>query len=126
MLDKSAIEKELEEFSNDDELFYDYLLSRKKDLTLLNQNEINNQNKIHGCMSVVHITIKNTENKSILKGFSDSSIICGVLGIFQLAIKNDPNPKIENYKKIINIINNALSQNRRLGLENMLKVIFNQ
>lgn len=123
---KDKLEYELEEFSKDDEIFYDYIMSKKKDLEQLKESELIPINKIQGCMSIVYIKIDTDKKGTILYGYSDSIIISGILGIIGLAIRNDLNPKIENYKKIISIIKNSLSQNRRLGFENMLRIIFKE
>lgn len=124
MSNKLIIEEEIKEFSSDDEIFYDYMLSRKKDLIELTESERTTINKIQGCMSIVHIEMESTSEGRILKAYSDSSIISGILGIIGLAIKDDKNPIIENYKLILEPLKKALSQNRRLGFENMLLVIF--
>lgn len=123
---KDKLEYELEEFSKDDEIFYDYIMSKKKDLEQLKESELIPINKIQGCMSIVYIKIDTDKKGTILYGYSDSIIISGILGIIGLAIRNDLNPKIENYKKIISIIKNSLSQNRRLGFENMLRIVFKE
>lgn len=124
MSNKSIIENEIKEFSSDDEIFYDYMLSRKKDLIELNEGERTIQNKIQGCMSIVHIRMKDTPDGTELHGYSDSSIISGILGIIGIAIKDDKNPMMDNYKLILEPLKKALSQNRRLGFENMLLIIF--
>lgn len=123
---KDKLEYELEEFSKNDEIFYDYIMSKKKDLEQLKESELIPINKIQGCMSIVYIKIDTDKKGTILYGYSDSIIISGILGIIGLAIRNDLNPKIENYKKIISIIKNSLSQNRRLGFENMLRIVFKE
>lgn len=123
---KDKLEYELEEFSKNDEIFYDYIISKKKDLEQLKESELIPINKIQGCMSIVYIKIDTDKKGTILYGYSDSIIISGILGIIGLAIRNDLNPKIENYKKIISIIKNSLSQNRRLGFENMLRIVFKE
>ncbi len=124
MSNKLIIEEEIKEFSSDDEIFYDYMLSRKKDLIELDESERTSMNKIQGCMSIVHIEMESTSEGRKLKAYSDSSIISGILGIIGLAIKDDKNPIIENYRLILEPLKKALSQNRRLGFENMLLVIF--
>jgi sulfur transfer protein SufE len=124
MSNKLIIEEEIKEFSSDDEIFYDYMLTRKKDLIELDESERTSMNKIQGCMSIVHIEMESTSEGRKLKAYSDSSIISGILGIIGLAIKDDKNPIIENYRLILEPLKKALSQNRRLGFENMLLVIF--
>jgi len=121
---KEKILNELKIYNNDDELLYDYILSRKRDLNILPEKERDNSNKISGCMSIVHVTVTKTSTGTLLQGFSDSEIISGILGILCAIIKEDKDPKYNEYEDILGEIKLALSQNRRLGFANIISKIF--
>lgn len=124
MTPKEKILSELQTYNNDDELLYDYILSRKRDLNILPESERNSHNKISGCMSIVHIAVTKTEEGTLLQGFSDSEIISGILGIMCAIIKTDKEPKYKEYEDILSEIKLALSQNRRLGFSSIISKIF--
>jgi sulfur transfer protein SufE len=124
MTPKDKILNELKLYNNDDELLYDYILSRKRDLNILPEDERNPKNKISGCMSVVHVKVIQTDEGTLLQGFSDSEIISGILGIMCAIIKTDKEPKYKEYEEILSEIKLALSQNRRLGFSSIISKIF--
>lgn len=124
MTPKEKILNELKLYSEDDELLYDYILSRKRDLHLLPEEDRTPNNKISGCMSVVHVKVTKTNEGTLLQGFSDSEIISGILGIMCAIIKTDKEPKYKEYEEILSEIKLALSQNRRLGFSSIISKIF--
>lgn len=124
MTPKEKILNELKLYNSDDELLYDYILSRKRDLNILPEEYRNPKNKILGCMSIVHITVTKTDEGTLLQGFSDSEIISGILGILCAIIKTDKEPKYKEYEDILSEIKLALSQNRRLGFSSIISKIF--
>lgn len=124
MINKEKIKTDLTNYRDNDELLYDYIISLKKYLNVLDESECTTDNKIVGCMSSVYITIQETNEGSLLKGYSDSEVISGILGIICVLIKHDKNPVFEDYKDTLELIKLTLSQNRRLGLANILKKIF--
>lgn len=124
MTSKEKIFNELQLYNNDDELLYDYILSRKRDLNILPETDRDNTNKITGCMSIVHVVVTKAPGGTLLQGFSDSEIISGILGILCAIIKEDKNPKYSEYEDILGEIKLALSQNRRLGFANIISKIF--
>lgn len=124
MTSKEKIFNELQLYNNDDELLYDYILSRKRDLNILPETSRDNTNKITGCMSIVHVVVTKTPEGTLLQGFSDSEIISGILGILGAIIKEDKDPKYNEYEDILGEIKLALSQNRRLGFANIISKIF--
>lgn len=124
MTPKDKILNELKLYNDDDELLYDYILSRKRDLITLPEDKRNPKNKISGCMSIVHVEVTQTEEGTLLQGFSDSEIISGILGIMCAIIRTDKEPKYKDYEDILSEIKLALSQNRRLGFSNIISKIF--
>ena len=124
MTPKEKILNELKLYNNDDELLYDYILSRKRDLNLLPEENRNTTNKISGCMSIVHVVVTKNNEGTVLQGFSDSEIISGILGILCAIIKTDKDPKYKEYEDILGEIKLALSQNRRLGFSSIISKIF--
>lgn len=124
MTPKDKILNELKLYNDDDELLYDYILSRKRDLITLPEDNRNHKNKISGCMSIVHVEVTQTEEGTLLQGFSDSEIISGILGIMCAIIRTDKEPKYKDYEDILSEIKLALSQNRRLGFSNIISKIF--
>lgn len=124
MTPKEKILKELKLYNSDDELLYDYILSRKRDLNILPAKDRNPTNKISGCMSIVHVLVTKTDEGTLLQGFSDSEIISGILGIMCAIIKTDKEPKYKEYEDILSEIKLALSQNRRLGFASIIGKIF--
>lgn len=124
MITKANIIKDLQSFLNDDELIYDYIMSRKKDLIILPEEERNSNNKINGCMSVVHITVDKGLEGTLLKGYSDSEIISGILGIICVIIRQDKDPHYDSYADVLESLKLVLSQNRRLGFTSIIKQVF--
>lgn len=124
MTEKEKILSELKLYRNEDELLYDYILSRKRDLTILSEKDRTQNNKISGCMSIVHVEVSKNHEGTLLEGFSDSEIISGILGIICAIIKTDKDPKYSNYEDILSEIRLALSQNRRLGFSSIISKIF--
>lgn len=124
MINKENIIKDIQSFLNDDELIYDYIMSRKKDLIILPETERNNSNKINGCMSVVHLTVDKSSDGTLLKGYSDSEIISGILGIICVIIRQDKDPHYDNYVDVLESLKLVLSQNRRLGFTSIIKQVF--
>lgn len=115
---------EIKSLNYDEDLLYDYIIEQSKKLETLNKEEFIDNNKIFGCMSTVYIIVDKTNTGTIIKGFSDSKIISGILGILAELVKNDPSPVYESYTNDLSEIKLLLSQNRRLGFDNIIKKVF--
>lgn len=115
---------EIKSLNYDEDLLYDYIIEQSKKLESLNKEDFIDNNKIFGCMSTVYIIVNQTNTGTIIKGFSDSQIISGILGILAELVKSDPNPVYELYKNDLSEIKLLLSQNRRLGFDNIIKKVF--
>lgn len=124
MTSKEKILSELKIYNTDDELLYDYIISRKRDLPLISEQNKTSENKISGCLSVVYVKVTHTHEGTVLEGFSDSEIISGILGIMASIVKEDKCPMYSEYEDILNEIKLALSQNRRFGFANIINKIF--
>jgi sulfur transfer protein SufE len=123
-MSKETILSELSLFEGNDEMLYDYIISKSKILPLLDESERNDVSKIHGCMSLVYIQVNKTNSGTIIKGFSDSSILSGILGILSDIVNDDLDPSYEQYSDILEKLKFVLSQNRRLGFQTILSKIF--
>jgi sulfur transfer protein SufE len=124
MTSKEKILSELKMYNTDDELLYDYIISRKRDLPLISEQNKTHENKISGCLSVVYVNVIKTPDGTVLEGFSDSEIISGILGIIASIVKEDKSPTYSEYEDILNEIKLALSQNRRFGFTSIINKIF--
>ncbi len=61
------------------------LLSYEKELTPLPQEERNEDNYVHGCISNAYVVLEEDENKKAkIRGHSDSMLVKGLMGVLAL------------------------------------------
>lgn len=120
----NTILNELTLVEDNDEMLYDYIISKSDSLNKLDESEFSEQTKIHGCMSTVYIFVEHSEHGTKIKGYSDSLIVSGILGILSESVSDLSNPKFEDHKILLDKIHFLLSQNRRLGFKNIINKIY--
>ena len=89
----------------------------------------NENNKIHGCMSLAWVIINKNENLYSIQTDSDSLIVKGLLSILEFIINNETETEIEklNLEYILKNIGleKAITSQRTNGLINALNQIKN-
>lgn len=120
----NTILTELSLVEDNDEMLYDYIISKSDSLIKLDESEFSENTKIHGCMSTVYLLVEHLDKGTIIKGYSDSLIVSGILGILSESVSDISNPNIEEHKILLDKIHFLLSQNRRLGLKNIINKIY--
>ncbi len=117
------------EFLDDWEDRYRHIIDLGRNLEPISENDKNEATKVHGCTSQVWLLEKfdKQNNKIILNGDSDSSLVKGLLALMLLIYSNH-SPKIiaNNLPEPIFIrlkLEEALTPNRSNGLKSMAKRI---
>ena len=89
----------------------------------------NEDNKIHGCMSLAWVIVNKNENLYSIQTDSDSLIVKGLLSILEFIINNETEAEIEklNLEDILKNIGleKAITSQRTNGLINALNQIKN-
>ncbi|WP_169785639.1 cysteine desulfuration protein SufE [Enterobacteriaceae endosymbiont of Plateumaris consimilis] len=107
---------------------YLYIIELGKIIPILSQKYHSLKNLIHGCQSQVWITLKIDSNNHVLfKGYSDSSIVQGLLAIIFIFYKNKNSNKIiqsniQSYFKKLSL-DKYLSLSRLQGIEIIINTI---
>ena len=127
-----SIEKKIEEFKNDLELFddeldkYQYIIDLGKKLPNLNDNEMIDKNLVQGCTSKVWLLKEKIDDKLIFKADSNAAIVKGLVYIITSIFSNE---SIETINKFdINILDKLnlteiITPNRQSGVQGMIKKI---
>lgn len=127
-----SIEKKIEEFKNDLELFddeldkYQYIIDLGKKLPNLNENEMIDKNLVQGCTSKVWLLKEKIDDKLIFKADSNAAIVKGLVYIITSIFSNE---SIETINKFdINILDKLnlteiITPNRQSGVQGMIKKI---
>ncbi|WP_428026950.1 SufE family protein [Arcobacter sp.] len=127
-----SIEKKIEEFKDDLELFddelekYQFIIDLGKKLNPLDEKDMVDENLVQGCTSKVWL-VKDYENeKLIFKADSNAAIVKGLVYIITTIFSNEKKDDINNLD--INILDKLnlteiITPNRQSGVQGMIKKI---
>ncbi|MFT5388254.1 MAG: cysteine desulfuration protein SufE [Lysobacterales bacterium] len=107
---------------------YRFIIELGGKITPLEASEKTEANRIHGCMSVVHMVIGATDDtppKVVFRADSDASIVNGLIGVLH-AVYDDKTPeeiRDTDIKEIFSKLglDSHLSPNRRNGFFSMVE-----
>ena len=127
-----SIEKKIEEFKDDLELFddelekYQFIIDLGKKLNPLDEKEMIDENLVQGCTSQVWLVSTIEDNKLHLSGTSDAIIVKGLVYIILEIFNERTLEEINEFD--INILSELglteiITPNRQSGVQGMIKKI---
>ncbi|QJC29199.1 cysteine desulfuration protein SufE [Enterobacteriaceae endosymbiont of Plateumaris rustica] len=122
---KNILEANFKRCNNWEERYL-YIIELGKKIPILSKKYHSLKNLIHGCQSQVWITLKIDSNRHVLfKGYSDSSIVQGLLAIIFIFYKNKTYNKIFLFD--IQLFFKKLSLDKYLSLSRLqgIEIIIN-
>lgn len=127
-----SIEKKIEEFKYDLELFddelekYQYIIDLGKKLNSLDEKEMIDENLVQGCTSKVWLIKDKNSDELIFRADSNAAIVKGLVYIITTIFSNEKKDDINNLD--INILDRLnlteiITPNRQSGVQGMIKKI---
>lgn len=127
-----SIEKKIEEFKDDLELFddelekYQYIIDLGKKLNPLDEKDMIEENLVQGCTSKVWLLKDIKNNELVFKADSNAAIVKGLVYIITTIFSNEKKDDINNLD--INILDRLnlseiITPNRQSGVQGMIKKI---
>ncbi|WP_419764199.1 MAG: SufE family protein [Arcobacter sp.] len=127
-----SIEKKIEEFKDDLELFddelekYQYIIDLGKKLNPLDEKEMIDENLVQGCTSKVWLIKDKNSDELIFRADSNAAIVKGLVYIITTIFSNEKKDDINNLD--INILDRLnlseiITPNRQSGVQGMIKKI---
>lgn len=127
-----SIEKKIEEFKDDLELFddelekYQYIIDLGKKLTPLDEKDMTDENLVQGCTSKVWLIKDESNDELIFKADSNAAIVKGLVFIITTIFSNEKKADINNFDvNILDTLNltEIITPNRQSGVQGMIKKI---
>ncbi|PLY09276.1 MAG: Fe-S metabolism associated SufE [Arcobacter sp.] len=127
-----SIEKKIDEFKDDLELFddelekYQYIIDLGKKLNSLDEKEMIDENLVQGCTSKVWLIKDKNSDELIFRADSNAAIVKGLVYIITTIFSNEKKDDINNLD--INILDRLnlteiITPNRQSGVQGMIKKI---
>ncbi|WP_375723058.1 SufE family protein [Arcobacter sp. KX21116] len=127
-----SIEKKIEEFKDDLELFddelekYQFIIDLGKKLNPLDEKEMVEENLVQGCTSKVWLIKDVKNNELVFRADSNAAIVKGLVYIITTIFSNEKKDDINNLD--INILDKLnlteiITPNRQSGVQGMIKKI---
>lgn len=127
-----SIEKKIEEFKDDLELFddelekYQYIIDLGKKLNNLDEEEMLDENLVQGCTSKVWLVKDENDDILTFRADSNAAIVKGLVYIITTIFSNEKKDDINNLD--INILDKLnlieiITPNRQSGVQGMIKKI---
>lgn len=127
-----SIEKKIDEFKDDLELFddelekYQYIIDLGKKLKNLDEKEMIDENLVQGCTSKVWLIKDKNSDELIFRADSNAAIVKGLVYIITTIFSNEKKDDINNLD--INILDRLnlteiITPNRQSGVQGMIKKI---
>jgi len=127
-----GVEKKIEEFKDDLELFddelekYQYIIDLGKKLNPLDEKEMVDENLVQGCTSKVWLVKDKKNEELIFRADSNAAIVKGLVYIITTIFSNEKKDDINNLD--INILDKLnlteiITPNRQSGVQGMIKKI---
>jgi cysteine desulfuration protein SufE len=127
-----SIEKKIEEFKDDLELFddelekYQYIIDLGKKLNSLDEKEMIDENLVQGCTSKVWLIKDKNSDELIFRADSNAAIVKGLVYMITTIFSNEKKDDINNLD--INILDRLnlteiITPNRQSGVQGMIKKI---
>tara|TARA_R110002033_G_scaffold10172_8_gene33423 strand:- start:32193 stop:32600 length:408 start_codon:yes stop_codon:yes gene_type:complete len=127
-----SVEKKIEEFKDDLELFddelekYQYIIDLGKKLNPLDEKEMVDENLVQGCTSKVWLVKDKKNEELIFRADSNAAIVKGLVYIITTIFSNEKKDDINNLD--INILDKLnlteiITPNRQSGVQGMIKKI---
>ncbi|MGB5918021.1 SufE family protein [Arcobacter sp.] len=127
-----SVEKKIEEFKDDLELFddelekYQFIIDLGKKLNPLDEKEMVDENLVQGCTSKVWLVKDKKNEELIFRADSNAAIVKGLVYIITTIFSNEKKDDINNLD--INILDKLnlteiITPNRQSGVQGMIKKI---
>jgi len=127
-----SIEKKIDEFIEDLELFddeldkYQYIIDLGKKLEKFDEANMIDENLVQGCTSKVWLIKEEVDGKLVFKADSNAAIVKGLVYIITTIFSNEDKNSINNFD--INILDKLnlteiITPNRQSGVQGMIKKI---
>ena len=127
-----GVEKKIEEFKDDLELFddelekYQFIIDLGKKLNPLDEKEMVEENLVQGCTSKVWLVKDKKNEELIFRADSNAAIVKGLVYIITTIFSNEKKDDINNLD--INILDKLnlteiITPNRQSGVQGMIKKI---
>jgi len=127
-----SIEKKIDEFIEDLELFddeldkYQYIIDLGKKLEKFDEANMIDENLVQGCTSKVWLIKEEIDGKLVFKADSNAAIVKGLVYIITTIFSNEDKNSINNFD--INILDKLnlteiITPNRQSGVQGMIKKI---
>ncbi len=127
-----SIEKKIEEFKDDLELFddelekYQYIIDLGKKLNPLDEKDMIEENLVQGCTSKVWLLKDGNSDTLTFRADSNAAIVKGLVYIITTIFSNEKKDEINSFD--INILDNLdlteiITPNRQSGVQGMIKKI---
>jgi cysteine desulfuration protein SufE len=127
-----SVEKKIEEFKDDLELFddelekYQFIIDLGKKLNPLDEKEMVDENLVQGCTSKVWLVKDKKNDELIFRADSNAAIVKGLVYIITTIFSNEKKDDINNLD--INILDKLnlteiITPNRQSGVQGMIKKI---